>query len=420
MGDEFLKDTQLKKHVAAIHISGRLSFVQRKIANVLLLNAYKDLIEKDEFEVNISDLSLAIGLNSNNIEYLKKAFRALASTSIEWNLMDASGQEEWTVCSILSDATLKKGKCYYSYSSKLKKRLYNPSMYARINLAIQNRFSSNYALALYENAFRYKNIGSTGWIEVDLFRKLMGVEDLSYSKSFKRLKDKVIKPAIAEINEYSDIHLELDHVMKREKRKITSIRFLVKKKNNKIRLFDMQADLFNQKLLTRIRDEFGIPENQGKGLLVTYDEPYILEILDHVAKEVREGKIRNIPAFTKKALKEDFRKITTKHEKNETYRKIKEKTAQKVKNKKDYEDNLKNEYDRQRRYELKKLFSEIGEDDQKNLINQAIEKTPQSIIKEMIKKSGIDNRQAQTTLLSKFEHHFPLELRDFEKWKEDQ
>ena len=35
---------QLRKHVAAIHIGGELGLLGRKMSNVLLLNAYDDLL----------------------------------------------------------------------------------------------------------------------------------------------------------------------------------------------------------------------------------------------------------------------------------------------------------------------------------------------------------------------------------------
>ena len=42
-----LTTTNLKKHAAAIHCSGELSLVERKLSNILLLNAYEDLLTMD-------------------------------------------------------------------------------------------------------------------------------------------------------------------------------------------------------------------------------------------------------------------------------------------------------------------------------------------------------------------------------------
>ena len=39
-----LIDQNLKKHVAAVHINNRLTLTQRKASNVLLYNAYENLL----------------------------------------------------------------------------------------------------------------------------------------------------------------------------------------------------------------------------------------------------------------------------------------------------------------------------------------------------------------------------------------
>ncbi|MEX0302635.1 MAG: hypothetical protein AB3N24_09450, partial [Leisingera sp.] len=41
-----LRRGSVKKNVAAIHVSGKLTLLQRKLSNVLLLNAYDALISK--------------------------------------------------------------------------------------------------------------------------------------------------------------------------------------------------------------------------------------------------------------------------------------------------------------------------------------------------------------------------------------
>jgi len=38
---------ELKKHVGAIHIRNSLTLLQRKVANVLLLNAYENLLSRE-------------------------------------------------------------------------------------------------------------------------------------------------------------------------------------------------------------------------------------------------------------------------------------------------------------------------------------------------------------------------------------
>ena len=175
-----LRRAAVKKHVAAIHVSGKLSLLQRKLSNVLLLNAYDTLTTQRSHQIDAGTLCLMIGYNSNDTATLKQSLKGLAETVAEWDMLDASGQQEWGVSSLLSYATLKGGVCEYAYSPALADKLHDPKVFALINLNIQRRFTSGHALALYENCYRFIRTGSTGWWSMDMFRRLMGLEGSSY------------------------------------------------------------------------------------------------------------------------------------------------------------------------------------------------------------------------------------------------
>lgn len=51
----------LRKHVAAIHTSGELSLLERKMANVFLLNAYDNLLNNRTHKINVKLLSTMLG-----------------------------------------------------------------------------------------------------------------------------------------------------------------------------------------------------------------------------------------------------------------------------------------------------------------------------------------------------------------------
>lgn len=136
------KAPSVKKHVNAIHVRGDLSLVQRKLANALLYHAYPHLPEKDEYEIGISYLCGLIGFDSHNLEPLKEAIRGLIDVSIEWGVRGEAGLEVWGVFSMLADAQIdaQSGICRYSYGALLRRKLYNPEIYATINLDIQKNF----------------------------------------------------------------------------------------------------------------------------------------------------------------------------------------------------------------------------------------------------------------------------------------
>ena len=221
-----LRRGAVKKHVAAIHVSGKLTLLQRKLSNVLLLNAYDTLTSSARHQIDARTLCLMIGYNSNDMDTLKQSLRGLAETVAEWDMLDEKGQQEWGVSSLLSYAKLKGGVCEYAYSPALAEKLHDPKVFALINLNIQRRFTSGHALALYENCYRFVRTGSTGWWPLDLFRRLMGVEGSAYYETFKHLNAKIIKPAVAEVNRTSNIIVTPD--TKKMGRAVTDIRFRIK------------------------------------------------------------------------------------------------------------------------------------------------------------------------------------------------
>ena len=231
----------LRKSNEAIHIAGKLSLLDRKLFNVLLVFSFKHLTKKETYTVTRKELCGLAGFDSKDDTRIKASLRRLNTTQIEWDILaKKKSQSEWGISTLLSSVVFKGGKCEYSFSPHLREKLLNPKIYTLFHLAIQRRFNSGYTLALYENLKRYLNVRSSGWIEIKTFRKLIGA-DTEYYENFKMLNYRIIRPAVEEINKYSDIVVEPEY--KREKRRITAIRFKIKK-NKQPSLFKMEAELY--------------------------------------------------------------------------------------------------------------------------------------------------------------------------------
>ena len=337
-----MKKSELKKHIAAIHIKNALSLLERKISNILLLNAYDQLLTENEHTIRIRHLAQVAGFDSHDHQILKDALQVLAETTLQWNILDAQGkQEEWGVCTMLAQAKIRTGICYYAYSPDLSKKLYNPEIYARINLAIQRKFSSGYAFALYENCIRYIGVGSTGWWDIDKFRSLLGVGDKEYPQ-FKDLNKWVIKPSVAQVNECSDILLSPE--FQRVKRRIVALRFKVEK-NSPLRIpfqDDQDDEPVDVKAVTtpsialldaptsavgRLQ-AFGLTAARADNLVKQYGETYVLDNLAVVEKEYLAGKVDNLPGYTVAALKHDYRPKAAPFEQEQNHQKQKAKVQQ--------------------------------------------------------------------------------------------
>lgn len=212
----------------AIQIQSKITHLQRRAWNVLLANAYNELPNKDIHRVSVADLAKSLGFNSHNVDHIKETLEALVDCTVEWNILGKDKKQVWGVASLLASAQIKDGICTYSFAPHLRLKLYNPRIYTKLNLRLQNRFTSRYALILWEVCFDYfdiaRNQGETTFIPIETFRELMGLEKDEYP-AFKELNRNVIKPAIKEINELTNFSVEVEQ--KRTGRKISDLKFRI-------------------------------------------------------------------------------------------------------------------------------------------------------------------------------------------------
>ena len=141
----------------------------------------------------------------------------------------------------MASAEIENGICTYAFAPHLRHQLYNPRIYTKLNLRLQNRFTSRYALILWEVCFDYfdadRDQGETPFIPLETFKSLMGLEETDYPV-FKVLNQSVIKPAIKEINDLTDYLVEVES--KRLGRKISELKFRIKR----VKELPVQESLF--------------------------------------------------------------------------------------------------------------------------------------------------------------------------------
>jgi Initiator Replication protein len=233
-----LQPTELRKHVATVHVSGELSLLGRKIVNVLLLNAFDELLTKKRHSLPVGILCTMLGFDSKNHDALKRALLKVMSTPVSFDLLHEGGKTDWEASPLIAYSGIKNGLCSYEYSDWLAEKLANPDIYTLININVQRQFSGSYALALYENCLRFKRTGSTGWISVETWRRLLGADASMYDE-FKHFSGEVIKKAVKEVNQVSNIVISPEY--KREGRRVVQIRFLVEE-NPQQSMYDNEED----------------------------------------------------------------------------------------------------------------------------------------------------------------------------------
>lgn len=236
---------ELFKHSAAIQIENNITLLQRKTWNALLWNAYDELPEREVHHISVEKLLRLVGFDSHNQDYLKVATKAMLHCVVEWDILDKDGSPDWGATALLAQVRIKGGICTYAYSPELRQLLHNPSMYARLDLGLQRRFYSKYALALWELCADYlgakRDYGETSWIPLDQFRKLMGLKNGEYS-DFRDLSKRVIGCATTEINDVSDFRVTVEY--QRRGRKIMALKFKIRRVALVSELATTQAPLF--------------------------------------------------------------------------------------------------------------------------------------------------------------------------------
>lgn len=299
---------EVKKHVAAIHTSGELGLVERKLVNILLLNAYDNLATARQHRLPTKMLMAMLGWSEgDDTVHLKKALLRIVSTPVEFNLMETdiepTKKPRWTATALLASADLINGFCEYEYSSRLAEELADPDVYAIINVGIQRQFKSGYALTLYENCLRYRRTGSTGWMTLEIFRKLMGATVPTYD-DFRRLSELVINKAVKEVNALSDIRIAVEY--ERKGRKVTRIRFIVEESEQQTIFSEsehMIEEVKQSETFMRLRDH-GIGEKLAIAWVLT-DEVRAKAALDITEQRARGGHIKASPAGYMRRLMED-------------------------------------------------------------------------------------------------------------------
>ena len=220
--DEFVKASP------AIQIQSKITHLQRRAWNVLLANAYDDLPNRDLHRIRVVELANSLGFNSRDYDHLKQTLDALVDCTVEWNVLGKDKEQVWGVASLLASAEIENGICTYGFAPHLRYKLYNPRIFTRLNLRLQNRFNSRCALVLWEVCFDYfdthRNQGETPFIPLDKFKELIGLEEDEYPM-FKILNRDVIKPAVKEINELTNYFVEVEQ--KRNGRKIGFLKFRI-------------------------------------------------------------------------------------------------------------------------------------------------------------------------------------------------
>jgi hypothetical protein len=331
MSERSVRKEIIKKHSAAIHIQNNITLLQRRAWNVLLYHAYDELPHHERHHVPVKVLIDQLQFDSKNEDYLREALEALVGCKVKWNVLDKDGEWEWGVTTLLAEAKIKGGVCTYAYGPTLRERLYSPTMYAKIDLSIQNQFDSKHAQALWEICVDYLNevrgAGETPFIPLVTYRELMGIHESQYPR-FKEFNRRVVKEPVEEINRVTDFYVEVDY--KRESRKVTAVKFKVQREQElphyDVKQSTLFPDLDDMPVTVKVLKDAGLSAHEAweiwqhnfdgvdadKRPADIGDNPeaafthYVREKVHLLKQRKEQGKIKSDTGFLRQAIKHNY------------------------------------------------------------------------------------------------------------------
>ncbi len=219
---EKLKDRNIVKKDNNM-IQGRYKLTTAEAKFVLMIIAQIEMKDEDlkDYKITVKEIEEKIGIGEKNHKKIYELCKGLMKKELTLK----TSYEEWTIFSWFSSVNYKKGiiTCHIApelkpHLLKLKEKFTQYSLQNILNL------KSIYSIRIYELAKQYEKVGYR-ILEVEEMQKMFDVP-----KSFLRysqFNQKVLQVAKKEINEKTDLSIELEEIKKGKK--VVAIKFLINK-----------------------------------------------------------------------------------------------------------------------------------------------------------------------------------------------
>ena len=435
--DYYLKPT------ATTHIDTNLSFIARKIFNLLIWHSQANRFSQKTEKLQFDELMQFIGLDkSHNQQVIKNALEALVSTKISWNTQQQDKtKNRWGVCTFLAGAEISRGEVRYMINPMLTEKIITPVVYAKIQLLIQAKFRSKYTLILYEYLVdvisRHKNQILSVEVSLDVLRNIF-----QYEGAYKTLNNDVLKPSTQEISSVTDLTLEVTPVKK--SRSVVALIFNITRKGQ-CKPSPMLSNAAYEEELTDEQEKLnavllgkGILQRKARTLLLAFTEERIKQNIAYLEQELTKPncKIRSIPAYLVKAIENNYsaKKMNGKAKKqkisNEKIAYVCKKQKMKLETETEQEseqkiEKIKKEFYAFRNERLKQYLAEKTPEWIKNRELQFIKdvnNNKYSILKNSFKRDGMKSKMIQLTFENELKDELLVlkeecDVRDYVEWK---
>jgi plasmid replication initiation protein len=229
----------------------RLTAGEQKVILKLISSIHKDDVDFKKYRFKIAEFIQLMDVNNpRKYTEIKKITYDLLGKKI--SIYDESEkkliQVTWLASAVYFEGRGEVELCFAPDLKPYLLQLKDAFTQFTINNIMQLR--SGYSARIYELLKQYEKIGERV-LEIFDIRKKLGIEDKEY-KLYADFKRYVILQAQKEINSKTDIEFNFEEI-KGYKRKVTTIKFIIKPKSNS-RFFDEQSTIDDIQLNLEVKD----------------------------------------------------------------------------------------------------------------------------------------------------------------------
>lgn len=290
---------EFRKAVEAITVrnvstgGGEITLLQRKSYNAMLHVAQRTRKGNEvTFEITAAELESLVGHGgSSNREYLKAIARGLTDIKLEFDFKGTGPNRKksgWGVANMVAEVYLSPdgSRIRFSFPPELANKLLDPEIYNKIDLRMQNLFTSGSALALYEIVTRYY-----GFQRNETFREPWETWSMQLSgatEPHREFRDfnKMLTRAIDQVNTH-ETRFQIEPHFSKRGRKMDKLWFVLVPQEQPQLPLNGTPTLVGDEVLKRLR-EFGLPDEDVTRLAVHYEEEYLLAQADYTDKRIKK------------------------------------------------------------------------------------------------------------------------------------
>jgi hypothetical protein len=320
-------DLEIRKSNEAIGlrvVSGRLTLLNRKVFNVLMYHAQQSRTPGKDAPINtpsshkyfwvpLSVLARNASYDSKDMQFLREQIQQMQDIKL---LLETDRQ--WTSERLIASVTFvnpkglnsRSGQVWvgFAFPPEVHESVMQPETFTRLSIHYQGMLRSGTALALYELCRRYATNPSklTSPYSIEHWYGLLTgnptpdkVEDLPEYKYFKR---DVLKGAIAEVNQHTDIEVEL--IEHKVGRRVQQLQFRVNFKPKALPE-TRPPSVIDVTLLERLM-ALGLSQLEADNVFATHSDEQIADALGVVDNRLRSNKggpVNSKAAYLRWALK---------------------------------------------------------------------------------------------------------------------